>query len=388
MTPVLIGVLALWGYCYLGYPAILGVWSALRPRVRTSGAAKALPMVTITLPVYNEAAVIEDTLEAVLAVDYPADRRQILVISDASTDGTDRIVESFAGRGVELARMPERRGKTAGENAMRMALRGDVIVNTDASVRIHPAAVRALVESLTDETVGVASARDVSVARLDAKANPGEGAYVGYEMWVRDLETRVDGIVGASGCLYAIRASLHREFLPESLSRDFSAALIARVHGYRSVSVPAALCFVPRGASLRQEYRRKVRTMTRGLATLYHHRQLLNPRRYGTFAWMLASHKLLRWLLPWSVVVLAIALAMNASSDPVALALLAVGLIGCSLAAAGWLWPERGRVPRMLALPAFAVAGTIAGLHAWVRALSGYEAAVWEPTRREAGASH
>src|SRR5439155_1364987 len=172
---------------------------------------------------------------------------QIVVVSDASTDATDDIVTRYAARGVELLRLPRRAGKTAAENAARSVLKGDIIVNTDASVRIHPQAIRALVVALRDPTVGVASGRDVSIARLDGAANRGEGTYVGYEMWVRDLETRVWGIVGASGCLYAIRAELHRQFVPEDLSRDFAAALTARHHGLRAVSVPGAICFVPSG---------------------------------------------------------------------------------------------------------------------------------------------
>src|SRR5207245_2850849 len=133
---------------------------------------------------------------------------------------------------------------------------------------------------------------------LDDRANPGEQTYVGYEMWVRGLETRVFGIVGASGCLYAIRKDLHMRSLPEALSRDFAAALAARECGLRAVSVPQALCFVPRSASLRQEYWRKLRTVTRGLTTLWYKRSLLNPARYGLFAWLLFSHKVCRCLTP------------------------------------------------------------------------------------------
>src|SRR5207249_1884865 len=132
-------------------------------------------------------------------------------------------------RGVELLRLPERRGKTAAENAARAHLRGTIIVNTDASVRIALQALKPLVAAFADPTVGVASGRDVSVARVGAEANAGESTYVGYEMWVRDLETRVSGIVGASGCLYAIRAELHRQLVPEDLSRDFGAALLGAV---------------------------------------------------------------------------------------------------------------------------------------------------------------
>jgi len=328
--------------------------------------------------------VIAGTLERILGLDYPADLRQVLVVSDASTDGTDEIVAGFADRGVELLRVPRRQGKTAAENAARRCLTGEIIINTDASVRIDPAAVKHLVAAFRDPSVGVASARDVSVTNLEQQANAGEQAYVGYEMWIRDVETAVYGIVGASGCLYAIRSELHMGRVPEDLSRDFAAALTAREHGRRAVSVPAALCFVPRGASLRQEYRRKVRTITRGLATLTHKRALLNPLRYGVFAWMLFSHKVCRWLVPGAGLLFLgalLALAPHAVWAQVLLASLAV--VGM-LAAIAWMRPEGEPMPRLLALPAYVAAGNVAVLHAWLRLLAGRPAPVWEPTRRGA----
>ena len=222
----------------------------------------------------------------------------------------------------------------------------------------------------------------MSVARIGSEANAGESGYVGYEMWVRDLETRASGIVGASGCLYAIRADLHREFVPENLSRDFAAALIARRRGLRAVSVPEAICFVPRGASLSLEYRRKVRTMTRGLKTLWCMRELLNPVRHGVFAWMLFSHKLCRWMVPWALVVALGALGALAAVDAWARAGLVViaGLAG--LGGLGWRWLGGTWISRTLALPAYVMAGTLAALQAWWLALSGAQTAVWEPTRR------
>jgi cellulose synthase/poly-beta-1,6-N-acetylglucosamine synthase-like glycosyltransferase len=388
MTIALLVAVAVWGYAYVGYPLLL---MATAPRrVPRGGRAPATPgptpFVTITVPAYNEAASIGATIDQLLAVDYPADRRQILVISDASTDGTDDVVSGYAARGVELLRMPERRGKTAAENAARSALRGEIVVNTDASVRVHPAAIRHLVAALDDPTVGVASGRDVSTARAEQAASPGESAYVGYEMWVRDLETRLGGIVGASGCLYAIRAELHRHELPEHLSRDFSSALVARHHGFRAVSVPDAICYVPQSTSLRREYRRKVRTMARGLATLWYWRALLDVRRYGRFSWMLASHKLCRWLLPWAAlgVVLAALVTVGRST-------LAVGTLALTAAALGAMivaWrreSQRLPVPRLLSMVAFGAAGITASAHAWMQLLSGRRAATWEPTQRAPG---
>jgi hypothetical protein len=256
-------------------------------------------------------------------------------------------------------------------------------VNTDASVRIDTNAIKHLVAAFDDPTVGVASARDVSVASLDAGANAGEGTYVGYEMWIRDLETRVDGIVGASGCLYAIRADLHMRPIRDDLSRDFAAALTAREQGFRAVSVPSAICYVPRGRSLHQEYRRKVRTITRGLATLVSKRGLLNPLRYGAFSWMLFSHKVCRWLVPWALASATVALADLAWAFPPARVLFAAAIVVGALAAAGWRSHERVP-PRVLALPAYLVAGNVAVLHAWIRLVTGRAAPVWEPTRRDA----
>jgi cellulose synthase/poly-beta-1,6-N-acetylglucosamine synthase-like glycosyltransferase len=339
------------------------------------------PFITITVPAFNEERAIAATLEALLTADYPADRRQVLVVSDASTDRTDEIVRGYENRGVELLRLPTRGGKTAAENAARGLLRGDIIVNTDASVRVAPNALKPLIAPFADPGVGVASGRDVSVTAASGDLNVGESGYVGYEMWVRDLETRVDSIVGASGCFYAIRKPLHMTLVPEALSRDFAAALIAREFGSRAVSVRDAVCFVPRIRSLRLEYRRKVRTMTRGLETLWFKRHLMNPARYGWFAWMLASHKLVRWLAPWGLVLAMVGwllLAAALGSVLTALPLAAIAL----LAATGWYWPEQRRAPRIVAVPAYVVAGTIAALVAWFRAIRGELNPVWEPTRR------
>ncbi|MGH9888180.1 MAG: glycosyltransferase, partial [bacterium] len=137
--------LALFAYTYALYPALLAALARNRaPRARK---LDRFPMVSIVVPAYNEEAQIRGTIEALIAQDYPADRRQILILSDASTDGTDAIVSEFRDRGVELLRMPVRGGKTAAENASVALLRGEIVVNSDSSVRLHPASVRRLVEA-------------------------------------------------------------------------------------------------------------------------------------------------------------------------------------------------------------------------------------------------
>jgi cellulose synthase/poly-beta-1,6-N-acetylglucosamine synthase-like glycosyltransferase len=380
---VLIAVLV-GAYAYLLYPVILlgmrPVWKP--PRFGGVEGEREWPPVTITLAAYNEEKSLEQTLRSLLAIDYPSDRRQIIVVSDASTDRTDEIARSFGADGVELIRLPQRSGKTSAENASRELIRGEIVVNTDATVRIAPEALRPLVAVFEDPTVGVASGRDVSVGG-ETTQNGGESGYVGYEMWVRELETRIGGIVGASGCFYASRKTLHGEYVPAGLSRDFAAPLIAREHGYRSVSVADAICFVPRTSSLRREYRRKVRTMARGLDTLYVKRHLLDPRRYGRFAWMLLSHKLARWLVPWAAVVglAGFVLAVASMSIPV---WVITGALGAPILVmvAAWWWPAGVPVPRFVAAPAYVLFGLLAGLLAWMKALRREQKSIWEPTRR------
>ena len=365
------------GYAYVGYPLLLAAAARSRRPRSLPPTGPSWPSITVVVPVFNGEGTIGAALECILASDYPG-TRQVLVVSDGSRDGTDRVVAGYASLGVELVSLPERVGKTEAENRTLDRIRGEIVINTDASVRVHPAAITALVRALADPEVGVASSTDVSV-RTTAQANEGETSYVDYEMRLRALETRVAGIVGASGSLYAIRASLNRRVLPAHLSRDFSAALYAREQGFRAVSVPEAICYVPRGNAGRAEYQRKVRTMARGLKTLWYHRRLLDPFRYGVFAWMLLSHKLLRWLTPAALV---LAVVTFVFPDGPAWSRWAVGL-GLGWAALGWWWPG-DETPRIVALPAYALGGVVAGLHAWWRALRGEMLAVWEPTRRAA----
>jgi glycosyltransferase involved in cell wall biosynthesis len=380
--------IALGLYAYLVYPAWLRLLAARRARRTASGTTVAVtgapPLVTIVVPAYNEAHQIRETIEALLAQDYPEARRQILVLSDASTDGTDEIVRSFSDRGVELLRMPGRSGKTAAENASLPHIRGSIVINTDASVRLHRSAVRFLVDAMADPTVGVASTRDVSIGASEA-SNQAEGSYVGYEMGIRSLETASGGIVGASGSGYAIRSELHRVRVRDDLSRDFSSALTAQRHGFRAVSVEQAACYVPRSQSLRREYRRKVRTISRGMETLYFNRELLNPFVHGAFAWKLWSHKVCRWLVPISGVPAAVGLGLIAFANPATSWTLAgVGAVA-ALAVAGATWPDERPVPSWLPSSVLGIlSANLAVVHSAWRFVHGHQDHVWEPTRRTA----
>ncbi len=369
-------------YAYAVYPLALRLLALGRGAPAPPAEPEEWPLLSVSLPAYNEEAQLPGALDALLACDYPRGRLQLLVVSDGSTDGTDAVARRYADRGVELLRLERRGGKTAAENTAARHLRGSIVVNTDASIRVHAGALKALARRFADPTVGVVSGRDVSVAAQDGCANLAETGYVGYEMGLRDLETRLGGIVGASGCLYAIRAELHREPFPAHLSRDFASALIARQHGFRAVSAADALCAVPRTPSLQREFHRKTRTISRGIDTLLHKRGLLNPLRHGGFALKLWSHKVCRWAVPPAAVPAVLALALLAPGRPWAMAALAAAAVACVVAAAGWVWPRDRAMPRPVAMMAFAVWGNLAVLGALARLARGADDHLWEPTRR------
>ena len=373
---------ALVGYAYGLYPLLLVILGRTRPAASQPEVPSDWPFISITVPAYNEERSIGATIENLLSADYPADRRQILVVSDGSTDGTDAVVRTYAARGVELLRLPVRRGKTAAENAAAGAVRAEIIINTDASVRILPDAIKPLVSAFGDPTVGVASGRDVSVGDVEAEGNRGESGYVGYEMAVRDLETRLGSIIGASGCYYGFRRAVYAPDFPDALSRDFASVLIARERGFRSVSVAAARCVVPRTVSLRAEFRRKIRTMARGLATLWYKRALLDGRKYGVFAFMLFSHKLCRWLVYLAIPPALLGLVVLAVTSRAAAVLLAAGVAGAGIGLVALRAGDRRPLARPIALCGYLVGSITAGVLAWVTFFRGQRMPMWEPTRR------
>lgn len=378
-APLVLGV-----YAFGVYPALVWLWARLRPPFVLAPEPTEWPRVTILIVAYNEERRLRPTIQQALAVDYPPELLDILVVSDASTDGTDDLVRSFDDPRVRLLRQPERRGKPAGENASGAHVRGEFVVSIDASILIPRDSLKPLVRALLVPGVGLASGRDISVGDEAREGNQTESSYVGLEMTLRHFETRVHSIVGASGCFYAARTELHKLPLPEELSRDFAAASVARSHGYRAVSVDDATCLVPRTPTLKAELRRKSRTMGRGLDTLVYLRRMLNPFQYGSYAFMMFSHKLARWLLFPAFLGWIVGPLLLIPSAPYTLVLTAGMIAGLVLARLTITWPDGQRLPRLVAVPGYVFVSIVAGWMAWLHLLRNEKHAMWEPTQRPA----
>jgi len=284
---------ALLAYVIVGYRLVLQLIVRLRG-ARPIRRGDITPRVSFVISAYNEADVIRDKILNALALDYPASAREIVVISDCSNDGTDEIVRSFDTRGVRLARMTERRGKTAGLNATVPTLTGDIVVFSDANAMYEPEALRKLVRNFADETVGYVTGEARYLKNRAAVADVGERAYWNYEIQMKRLETALGSMVGGDGAIYAIRKALWRS-LPEDAINDFLNPLQIVAAGWRGVYEPEAVCWEETGGGVRSEYKRRVRIVSRSWRAVFQAEGVLNPFKVGVFAWSLWSHKVLRW---------------------------------------------------------------------------------------------
>lgn len=340
--------LALVVYVYVGYPLLLALIRILvrRHPVRTGDEE---PHVTLVVSAFNEAPVIAEKIENCLRLDYPQELRQVIVISDASDDGTDGIVTSYASRGVELLRMASRGGKTLGLNAALQRARGEIVVFSDANAMYDRDAIRKLVRNFADPRVGAAIGESVYVpAQVESERS--EGLYWRYETLIKRLESALGSVVGGDGAIYAIRRALYSPMQAEALS-DFVNPLLIRQAGYRCIYEPEARSREHAADNFDKEFRRKVRIVNRAWRALFDHVELLNPLRFGFFSFQLFSHKLLRWLVPALLAALFSSNLVIVGAHPIyQLALAGQGAFYL-LAIAGHVVRHRASLPALLAIP-------------------------------------
>ncbi len=362
-------------FSYFLYPLLL----QCIPARRMSGAkatGKSFPRISLIVTAHNEEARIKPKLQNCLLLDYPD--LEIIVASDASTDGTDEIVRSYSEGNVVLARAEERKGK---ENAQWQAIQqasGDILVFSDVATEIPEEALKALARYFEDPEVGAVSSEDRFVSRDGGVA--GEGAYVKYEMWLRKLESRRSGLVGLSGSFFAARKSICKAWDIESPS-DFNTALNCARAGLVAVTAPDVLGYYKDVADPQREYNRKVRTVIRGMTALQRHAEVLNPFKFGWFSVQVLSHKIMRWAVPWCLMALFIAsLLLYHKGGFYWLATIGQFLF-YGLVVAGHL-SEPLRAKPYVKIPYFFLQVNIAIANAFIEFVRGKRMTVWAPSQR------
>jgi cellulose synthase/poly-beta-1,6-N-acetylglucosamine synthase-like glycosyltransferase len=365
------------GYTYAGFPLLLALVSAIRPRPVLRSAFE--PTVTVIITAYNEELGLAAKLENTLALSYPRELLEIIVASDCSTDRTDEIALQFSARGVKLHRQPTRLGKTAAQNAAVELASGEVILFSDATSHYEPNVLRAIMPNFVDPTIGCVAGRLIYVDSSNSQVGRGARSYWNYETFLKTHESRACSLIGASGCLYAVRRSAYVPLYNEACS-DFIIATKMVEQGLRAVYEPAAVCREETNRRTDKEMKMRVRVIAQTFTDLWRHRRMLNPLEYGFYAVQLLSHKVMRYAVPFFLIAIFVASAILADSK--LYQLFFVAQLACyACAALAWVLDGLGIRSRLLAFPQYFVIANVASLLALYQFLRGERYAHWEPIR-------
>ncbi len=375
------------GYVYIGYPGLVSLAAHLRPNPRFPDAP--LPKVTLIVAAYNEETEIASKLDAVLALEYPAELLQIIVAADGSVDRTAQITRMFSNRGVELVHRPERHGKMAAITRAIAWANGEIVVFSDANNRFDAPAIEHLVKPFVDRRVGVT----VGFKTVAGSSGLGhsEGAYWKYESYIRRMETRLGCTVGVNGEICAIRRDLFRPAPERTINDDQWMAQMVIRSGYNVIFCPDAISREAVSASAAAEKERRSR-MVAGQYQLFARAHRDIPWRRPLVAWMLISHKLLRPLVPFGMIGAAVAAAAAVVSPPPdaglaglgppwGLSMLAAQAVFYGVAAMGNRLERLGGVAYV---PRFLVDSNLAALRGLWRHVRGGQSPLWERAERSA----
>lgn len=364
-------------FSYFLYPVVISLLPARKTSTGTRYQSGTSPKVSLIVTAHNEAGRIRDKLENCLKLEY--DELEIIIASDASSDETDSIVREYEARGVKLARAEERKGKEYAQFQAIKAAAGDILVFSDVATSIPQDAIGRMVAYFDDPAVGAVSSEDRFISRDGSVV--GEGAYVRYEMWLRGLESKRAGLVGLSGSFFAARREICLENWDIFAPSDFNTALNCARKGMVSVTAPDVLGYYQDVADASKEYQRKLRTIIRGLTALSRHPEVLNPFKFGWFAFQVFGHKLMRWAVPWfQVLLLVTSIALYGKGGIYGFALaLQVLFYGCVLI--GHFVPDL-RAKTVIKIPYFFVQVNLAIAHATLNFLAGRRMTVWTPSKR------
>jgi hypothetical protein len=363
-------------YSYFVYPLILLLLRDL-PRSRR-GSSDRVESLTLIIAARNEERRIREKIEESLALRAAFRELEILVASDASTDATDDIVTGFRDRGVRLVRTDVHNGKEFAQQAAIRSAHGDILIFTDSGTTITAKSIERIMELFADVSVGAVSSTD---RFLDSEGRvSGEGLYIRYEMWLRALESRKGGLIGLSGSFFAARRSVCARWETD-IPSDFATALTCRMLGLRAISDPQVIGLYKDVRVPRDELARKIRTIIRGMTALARKREALNPFRYGRFSFQVWSHKVLRWAVPWFIVLYGVGAALMLPNRTAFVVLLAPIAFLAAVSALAALVPAARRSAVVSAGYYFVEANT-AVFAAAVLFVAGRRVTTWVPTKR------
>lgn len=290
-------------YSYILYPIFLACLSRIMSKPPLEFRDQYMPRVSILFAALNEAAVIENKIENFIELDYPEDEKQIIFGSDNSDDNTVELAKKYQARcNLKISDFKERRGKIGVLNDIVRSATGEILIFTDANTIFEKSALKELVGYFSNENVGCVCGK-LMLKNPETNTTNLESLYWRYENWIKKQESGFHALIGATGGIYAIRASLFMEFPDDKLIMDdFWQALNIARQGYAVVYNEQALAYEFASISLRDEITRKIRIGNANYNVIPKILDLLSPAK-GMIALNLWSHKILRWFVPFFMMI-------------------------------------------------------------------------------------
>lgn len=364
-------------YIYLGYPFFVFFLARI---IKKSVSKRAFePMVTLLIAAYNEERYIVQTIENKLQLDYPADKLEVIVISDDSTDKTDALVEAIKDIRVQLLRQQPRAGKTSALNMAVPHAKGDIIVFSDANSMYAPDVLKQLTLCFADERVGYVTGKMIYIDKDGTSVGDGCSAYMKYENMLREWETKLGSVVGVDGGIDAMRKELYCMLNSDQLP-DFVQPLKVVEKGYRVIYQSAAILKEVTLKETRDEYRMRVRVSLRALWALKDMQQLLWGKAGYLFAWQLWSHKVLRYLC-FLFLFISFWANLILISRPLYLFVFILQVVAYTAAIVSPILSQNKRHIRLFHFCHYFVLLNMASAHAFFKFLIGKKQIVWNPRK-------
>lgn len=364
-------------YTYIGYPIIIWILQRIKPL--TIDKSSYYHHVSVVIAAHNEESSIKLRLSNLLAQDYPHEHLEIIVVSDGSSDRTIANAEVFASERLFVHALENNVGKAMALNHGVKLAKGELIVFTDARQEFQPDAINKLVANFGDETVGCVSGElhffENSASKIEAEM----GAYWRYEKFIRRSESACGSVVGATGCIYAIRRELYQSLPPGTILDDVLTPMNIARKGKRVLFETQAVAHDIISQNAAQEWRRKVRTLAGNWQLFSLAPWILLPWENQLW-WRFVSHKLLRLLVPFAMAILFISSLLLPGNFFLLLSLMQLVFYG--IAFAGFLLPATRSI-RVVNLSYFFIVMNVAVVAGFWKWLTGGCATTWKPAYKK-----
>jgi biofilm PGA synthesis N-glycosyltransferase PgaC len=370
-------------YTYIGYGIIIYILARVIGKKQTTKVPTDLPETTLLIAAYNEEDFIGEKIKNTLSLDYPPEKLKIFIVTDGSTDRTPEIVAAHPS--IRLFHEAGRKGKIHAVNRVIKMVETPTVIFCDANTYLNRESIKHIIRHYEDDRVGgVAGEKRIFKSTVDNASGSGEGLYWKYESFLKKKDSEVHSVVGAAGELFSLRTALFEEPPADTIIEDFYISLKITSQGYRFIYEPEAFATESASASVKEEWKRKVRICAGAFQAMGRLRSLLNPFKHGMLSFQYISHRVLRWTLaPLSLLLILLCNILLAwKGGRIYSIILILQFLFYALAFLGHRMADRKVAIKGFFVPYYFVVMNLSVYAGFLRYLKGSQSVVWDKSQR------